>query len=77
MTMSENENKRLDDMLTQLGELRKENNNAHDTIFDYLREQNGRVRKLEQWRAALTGGLALLTFVIGTLGTLLVINPFS
>lgn len=77
MTMSENENKRLDDMLHQLGQLRQENNKAHQTIFDYLKEQNGRVRKLEQWRAFLTGGIAFLTFITGALASLLVVNPFD
>jgi len=49
------------DIREEIRNLRKENSDAHRDIFAEVKRQNGRVRKLEQWRSWITGGLALLT----------------
>lgn len=53
-------------LLDSIGELRKANDEAHKEIKALLREQNGRVRKLELWRAYVIGAAA----VCGALGGL-------
>jgi len=49
------------DIRTEIRDFRKENNTAHRDIFDEVKQQNGRIRKLEMWRSWIAGGLALLT----------------
>jgi len=49
------------DIRQEIRDLRKENSTAHRDIFDEVKRQNGRVRKLENWRSWITGGLAILT----------------
>lgn len=53
----------LIDIVNQnLQTLRQENKEAHQAIQNALDKQNGRLRKLEQWRSWMLGGMALLAF---------------
>ena len=47
------EDKVWDMLLENLADWRAENNHAHDEIKTLLKEQNGRVRKLETWRSGI------------------------
>lgn len=46
------------------------NTKEHDKIITRLDYTNGKVRSLRVWRAYLTGGIAVLAFIVSIFGTM-------
>lgn len=59
----------IQNLHSQLEGLREENTTAHRDIQQYLQQQNGRIRKLEQWRSYILGGMGVIV-----LGLILIVR---
>jgi len=49
----------------KIDSLRTENSACHKSMLNTLIEHNGRLKKVEQWKLMIAGGIMVLSFIIG------------
>lgn len=59
----------LQDVKEMVSKSNESNSKEHDKIITRLDYTNGKVRNLRMWRAYLTGGIAVLAFMISLLAS--------
>ena len=67
---------RIENVRSMMNEKFEENNHNHEKMLSQLLYTNGKVRSLVVWRAYITGGVAVLSFVVGVFGVLFVSKLF-